>query len=291
MSPTPRKLEYDSIKHLLGRRPGDTHKGDCGHVLIIGGDRGFGGAALMAGMSAARAGAGLVSVATHPSHCAAFLAKCPELMVKGIEDTEDLLDLLPSASVIVLGPGLGQSDWSHVCLKLTLDELAKRPLPLVLDADALNMISQGKCKEALTNLKELIITPHPGEAARLLGCTTSEVQNDRVAAVSQLQAQFGGVSILKGAGTLIAWNPGTNADRSQVARCAHGNPGMASGGMGDVLSGVLGGLLAQKYPLPESAQLGVCIHSKAADIEASEHGERGMLATDLLDSIHQLVNP
>jgi hydroxyethylthiazole kinase-like uncharacterized protein yjeF len=288
MSIQPRKIDYDAIKHQLARREPDTHKGDFGHVLVIGGDKGFGGAALMAGESAARSGAGLISVATHPFHCAAFLARCPELMVKAIEANEDLIGLIPAASVVVLGPGLGQSDWSRLCLKLTLKELVKHPVPLVLDADALNLLSDGLAQAALAALHEIILTPHPGEAARLLHCSTSDIQQDRSAAVSKLQSTFGGVSILKGAGSLICY---AQSERQQVEQCAHGNPGMASGGMGDVLSGILGGMLAQGHSLIESARLGVCIHSKAADIQASTHGERGLLATDLLTCVHQLVNP
>ena len=288
MSNQPRKIDYDAIKHQLAPRERDVHKGNFGHVLVIGGDKGFGGAALMAGESAARSGAGLISVATHPFHCAAFLARRPELMVKAIESNEDLIGLIPAASVVVLGPGLGQSDWSRLCLKLTLEELVKHPVPVVLDADALNLLSDGLAKDALAALHEIILTPHPGEAARLLNCSTTDIQQNRPAAASKLQSSFGGVSILKGAGSLICY---TQGERQQVEQCAHGNPGMASGGMGDVLSGILGGMLAQGNSLTESARLGVCIHSKAADIQAGTYGERGLLATDLLTCVHQLVNP
>ena len=288
MTAPPRKIDYDTLKHQLGRRARDAHKGDYGHVLVIGGDKGFGGAALMAGMSAGRTGAGLVSVATHPFHCAAFLARCPELMVKAVADSEDLSALLPAASVIVLGPGLGQSDWSKLCLKITLARLATSPVPLVMDADALNFLSQGLGINEIGHVKDLIITPHPGEAARLLDCNTADILQDRAAAAEKLQATFGGVSILKGAGTLVCARQG---ERVQIDQCAHGNPGMASGGMGDVLSGVLGGLLAQGFSAADSARLGVCIHGRAADLVAAASGERGMLATDLLTPIHQLVNP
>lgn len=288
MASTPRKIEYTAIKHQLSRRSPDAHKGDFGHVLVVGGDKGFGGAALLAGMSAARTGAGLVSVTTHAFHSAAFIARCPELMVKAVEDSEDLVGLLPKASVVVLGPGLGQSDWSRVCLKLTLANLAENPVPLVLDADALNLVSQGTGANELAELSDIIITPHPGEAARLLDCASKDIQLNRIKAVSQLQEKFGGVAILKGAGTLVCYNQG---QRQQIDQCAHGNPGMATGGMGDVLSGVLGGLLAQGFSLADSARLGVCIHSLAADLQTKAKGERGMLASDLLDSIRQLVNP
>ena len=158
----------------------------------------------------------------------------------------------------------------------------------MLDADALNLLSQGSGRDDLEKLDKIILTPHPGEAARLLGCTTEEVQADRASAVARLQEIFGGVVILKGAGTLMCYSQG---ERQQIDQCSHGNPGMASGGMGDVLSGVLGGLLAQGFSISESCRLGVCIHSHAADLQAKANGERGLLATDLLDSIRALVNP
>jgi len=288
MNPTPRKFDYETLKHQLVSRPRDGHKGDFGHVLVIGGDKGFGGAALMAGMSAARTGAGLVSVATHPFHCAAFLARCPELMVKAVEESEDLASLLPAATVIVLGPGLGQSDWSRLCLKLTLTRLATQPVPLVLDADALNFLSQGLGMDEIGHLRDIILTPHPGEAARLLDTSSAAIQQDRVKAAVDLQAAYGGVSILKGAGTLVCYRQG---ERVQVDQCVHGNPGMASGGMGDVLSGVLAGLLAQGFSPADSARLAVCLHGHAADQVAGKRGERGMLATDLLEALQALVNP
>ena len=287
MTTQTRKIDFEAIKHLLASRNTNAHKGDFGHVLVIGGDKGFGGAALMAGESAARSGAGLVSVATHPFHCAAFIARCPELMVKAIEESDDLVSLLPSASVVVMGPGLGQSDWSRLCMKLTLEKLALHPVPLVLDADALNLLGEGLGKNVITQLSDVIITPHPGEAARLLNCKTVDIQKDRIAAAAQLQETFGGISTLKGVGTLICYSLN---ERQQIEQCMYGNPGMASGGMGDVLSGILGGMLAQGYSLIDSARLGVCIHSKAADLQAESSGERGLLATDLLNSVHRLVN-
>lgn len=289
MTELPRKLQYDAIRLLLARRDRDAHKGDFGHVLVVGGNAGFGGAALMAAMSAARTGAGLVSVATHPAHSSALLARCPELMVKAIHESADLVGVMEQASVIVLGPGLGQDEWAQGCLNKVLSILSSQPRPLLLDADALNLISQGKTPENLGKIAQLVLTPHPGEAARLLACTTSQVQQDRVAAVQRLQAMFSrGTVILKGAGTLVCAD---NGGRIQVEQCVHGNPGMASGGMGDVLSGVIGGLLAQGFSPHDSARLGVCIHGLAADQQAQAHGERGMLATDLLDGIRALVNP
>lgn len=281
-------LSYDSLKTLLAPRARDSHKGDYGHVLVIGGDHGMGGAALMAADAAARSGAGLTSVATQPEHVSAFLAHRPELMVRGITTGGELTELLNRASVLIIGPGLGQSAWSLDCLTQALRHAARQAATVVLDADALNWLS----KENSLYLKGLegkcILTPHAGEAARLLGIGRKVVEGDRPAAVLALQAKFGGAVILKGPGTLICYPQG---NRTQVATCAHGNPGMASGGMGDVLSGVLGALLAQHFPLADSVRLGVCVHSKAADLAAAADGERGLLATDLLPHIRHLLNP
>jgi NAD(P)H-hydrate epimerase len=281
-------LTYDSLKLLLAPRARDSHKGDYGHVLVVGGDHGMGGAVLMAGSASARGGAGLTSVATRPEHVPALIAQRPELMVRGITSDVDLVVLLERATVLVLGPGLGQGTWSRSCLQSALNVAAARGLPAILDADALNWLSKepslfpdglhGKC----------VLTPHAGEAARLLGISREDVSRDREAAVSALQKKFGGAAVLKGAGTLICYPQG---ERTQIASCGHGNPGMASGGMGDVLSGLLGALLAQGFALADSVRLGVCIHSKAADLTAANDGQRGLLATDLLPHIRRLLNP
>lgn len=284
----PHPLNYDSLKLLLTARARDSHKGDYGHVLVVGGDHGMGGAVLMAGSAAARGGAGLTSVATRPEHVPALLAQRPELMVRGVDSDAELSALLERATVLVLGPGLGQSQWSRNCLQLALKTAAVRHMPVVLDADALNWLSKdpGLFPQALFG--KCLLTPHAGEAARLLGITREDVQQNREAAVTALQQKFGGAAVLKGAGTLICYPQG---ERMQVAACGHGNPGMASGGMGDVLSGLLGALLAQGYSMADTVRLGVCIHSKAADLAAAQDGQRGMLASDLLPHIRRLLNP
>jgi NAD(P)H-hydrate epimerase len=283
-----RPISYNTLKHLLPAREQETHKGDFGHVVVVGGDQGFGGAALMAAEAAARAGAGLISVATHPSHAANFLSHRPELMVRGVAIPADLKLHAGRATVMVLGPGLGRSPWSKVIISTALEHAAARHLPLVLDADALNWISSDECLLGPDVSLKRILTPHPGEAARLLGISVGEVNANRQHAVRELQHRFGGVAVLKGAGTLVCY---VHEGRQQVETCTHGNPGMASGGMGDVLSGVIAGLLAQQYSLADSARLGVCIHSKAADLAAHDGGERGLLASDLFVHIRRLVNP
>lgn len=260
-------------------RQRDAHKGHFGHVLIVGGNVGFGGAVMMAAQAAGRVGAGLVSVATRSEHVAALLARCPEVMAHGVNDGKSLGVLLEGKDVIVVGPGLGQDTWA----RQLLEQVLAIDLPLVVDADALNLLAtMGGSQDRRNNW---IMTPHPGEAAKLMQTTVPEVQADRFAAVQALQQCYGGVSLLKGNGTLVKGFTG-----QPIALCSSGNPGMASGGMGDVLSGVLGGLLAQGFELEQAASIGAVLHSTAAD-QAAKKGERGMLATDLLPYLRELVNP
>lgn len=267
----------DELKALLPRSP-CAHKGDFGHVLVAGGDLGMAGAPLMAAEAAGRVGAGLVSCATRPEHVAAIVSRRPEIMAQGVVSGQEAELLLTSPCAIVVGPGLGKGPWGEQLLQ----QICKAKQPMVMDADALNILSVGRViKQAYRD--NWILTPHPGEAARLLECSTVEIQQDRFAAVRALQQRFGGVIILKGAGSLVADATGA------IYLCSDGNPGMASGGMGDVLSGVLGALLAQGLSLSEAARLGVCLHARAGDM-AAKQGLRGTLATDLLPFLRQLIN-
>lgn len=277
-SKTLRPLPIDQRKLRLALQPRarDAHKGDFGHALIVGGDTGMAGAALMAAEACARTGAGKVSVATHREHIPAFVSRCPELMARGVESSDSLTPLLSQASVVVIGPGLGQSEWS----KLLLEAVLASDLPLVVDADALNLLS----KNGHLTRNNWILTPHPGEASRLLQTSTQAIATDRPVHAQQLQQRFGGVAVLKGKGSLIATN-------EAIYQCKRGNPGMASGGMGDVLSGIVGGLLAQGFSLDDAACFGVELHASSADIAARQNGERGLLATDLLTPLRTLLNP
>ncbi|BAZ94874.1 carbohydrate kinase [Thiohalobacter thiocyanaticus] len=265
---------YDCAAARLAPRSRTAHKGAFGHVLIVGGRPGMGGAARLAGEAAARVGAGLVSVATDPGHVAAVLAARPELMAAGVDGAPDLEPLLERASVIGLGPGLGQGRWSRALF----ERLLRAEQPLVLDADALNLLAAAPLRR-----DDWVLTPHPGEAARLLGTDTAAVEADRVAAVQQLQQRYGGVVLLKGAGSLVC-------DGAVVWIAAGGNPGMASGGMGDVLTGVIAGLRAQGLTPAEATVAGAVLHAAAAD-RAARDGERGLLAGDLLTPLRALVNP
>lgn len=268
-------MDWDDYKFYFQRRSPDAHKGNYGHVLIIGGDYGMGGAVRMAAEAALRVGAGLVSVATRPEHVTIVNCSRPEIMCHRVADPNEINSLLTRANAVVIGPGLGQTDWA----KGLLDHVLATKLPLVLDADALNLLSVHP-----RHSKHWVLTPHPGEAARLLKTMTNVIQQDRFQAVHQLQQQYGGAAALKGAGTLIK-------SYEQPKICPAGNPGMASGGMGDILSGIIGGLIAQGIELSKAAEIGVLIHSMAADRAAVAGGERGLLATDILNFLRDLVNP
>lgn len=252
------------------------HKGDYGHVLVVGGAPGFSGAARMAGEAAARVGAGLVSLATHPNHAAWLNNGRPELMCHAIATADELHPLLERANVVAVGPGLGlgQAGWGRVLFDAVLDS----GLALVVDADALNLLARSPVKR-----DDWVLTPHPGEAGRLLSTASSAIQADRFAAIAAIQQRFGGTIVLKGSGSLVL------GPSSIPAICTQGNPGMASGGMGDVLTGVIAGLLAQGLDFTEAAETGVRLHSAAGDKAAME-GERGLLAGDLMPWIRTLVN-
>ena len=272
--PTARRVEWSMLTGLLGRRARDAHKGDFGHILVIGGDHGFSGAARMAGEAALRTGAGLVTVATRPGHAALLNTVRPELMCHGIADAKALAPLLQRATVIAIGPGLGQSPWGRALLNAALET----KLPIIVDADALNLLASESARR-----DNWILTPHPGEAARLLGVSSVDIQSDRFQSAQALQEQYGGVVILKGAGTLIV-----DAEQS-AAICTAGNPGMATGGMGDVLTGIVAGMVAQGLSLTDAAAAGVCLHAAAAD-RAAQAGERGLLANDLQIELRLLLN-
>ncbi|WP_018692138.1 bifunctional ADP-dependent NAD(P)H-hydrate dehydratase/NAD(P)H-hydrate epimerase [Algicola sagamiensis] len=252
------------------------HKGMCGKVVLVGGNKGMPGAIRLAAESALRCGAGLVSVLTHPDNIAAVVSSRPELMVQGIEDGEEATALLEAADVIVVGPGLGQDNWAISILRQILDLDKYR----VMDADALNLIAFAP---EPVKLRNTVITPHPGEAARLLKKSTQDVESDRFSAAKQLQQQHQAVTVLKGAGSIIA-------SESQCLVNHSGNPGMATAGMGDVLSGIIGAFVGQGMPLEDAAALGVYLHGAAADL-ASSQGQRGMIASDLFPYLRQLVNP
>ncbi len=268
----PQTLNAQTLARLPARASG-AHKGQFGHVLLIGGDRGFGGSITLSAHAALRSGAGLVSLATRPEHVAAALTRLPEVMTLGVSSANQLMGVLAQASVLVVGPGLGQAAWGRSLLSAA----AQAKMPQVWDADALNLLSNA----GLALASGSVLTPHPGEAARLLGVSTEQVQADRPAAARALVKKYSVVCVLKGAGTLVA---GLNGE---LAMCNHGHPAMATAGLGDVLAGVIGALLAQGMSAFDAACLAVWLHARAGE-QQGQLG-RGLAASDLIPAIRQLL--
>jgi ADP-dependent NAD(P)H-hydrate dehydratase / NAD(P)H-hydrate epimerase len=288
VAPRMRLLEAAEVGRMLPRRARDAHKGTFGHVLVVAGSRGKTGAALLASTAVARVGAGLTTLAAAGSLLPVLEGRAREIMSEPLPDGPDgtaalgdggvLERLLADRAAVVCGPGLGQAEGTRA---LVAHVVRHARAPLVLDADGLNLVA------GTTILRErpapTVVTPHPGEMARLVGSSTGAVQADRVATARRFAAEHGVVTVLKGARTVIATPEG------DVAISPTGNPGMASGGMGDVLSGIIGGLLAQGLDAASAAALGVFAHGAAADAVAARRGEVGLLAGDLLDELQPTI--
>lgn len=269
------RFDASQLVHWLPPRRPTSHKGSHGRLVVIGGDHGTAGAIRMAGEAALRAGAGLVKVLTRSENIAPILTARPELMV-AVLTPDALEESLEWADVVVIGPGLGQQEWG----KKALQKVENFRKPMLWDADALNLLAINPDKR-----HNRVITPHPGEAARLLGCSIAEIENDRLLSAQRLVKRYGGVVVLKGAGTVVA------SEQNALGIIDTGNAGMASGGMGDVLSGIIGALLGQKLTPYDAACAGCVAHGAAADVLAARSGTRGMLATDLFTTLQRIVNP
>lgn len=274
----PAALAYRAaaLRDWLRPRRRNAHKGAFGHVLCVGGDAGMGGAIALCAQAALRSGAGLVSVATRAAHVPALLAARPEAMARAVEESADFAPLLERASVIALGPGLGQGDWGQALWAAAL----AAGKPAVVDADALNLLAA----RPRPLPEAVVLTPHPGEAARLLGSDAGAVQADRFAAAQALAQRFAAAVVLKGAGSVVA------APGQTPALIAAGNPGMAAAGLGDVLTGVIAALLAQGLAPFQAAVCGALLHAAAGDAAAAG-GERGLIASDLFTALRRLANP
>ena len=274
IEPAAELFAAEQLSKMLPKRRRDSHKGNNGRVLCIGGEHGMGGAVLLCAEAALRTGAGLVRVATREAHVAPLLARCPEAMAAGVEDSASFASMLEQADVLALGPGLGQGEWGRALFTAAISA----GKPLVVDADALNLLAQSPCA-----LPDAVLTPHPGEAARLLGCTITEIQRDRIAAAKQLAERFDVVVALKGAGSIVA-------TPKRVPRIiGAGNPGMAVGGMGDVLTGVIAALQAQGLDAFDAATAGALLHAVAGDVAARD-GERGLLPRDVIACVRRVAN-
>lgn len=275
LNPFARLLNNDNVTLPLPKRKKNSHKGEFGHIVIIGGGWGMPGAVALAAKAAMRAGAGAVSIATLTQHVSAVLPLVPEAMVYGIDEPEELRSLLSKASFCIVGPGLGESEWA----KSVFLAAVSSQLPMVIDASGLRLLAHYPQMD-----DNWILTPHPGEAASLLACSSQKVQENRCEAAALIQQKYGGVVVLKGTGSII------QTLEKNVFLCPKGNPGMASAGMGDVLSGLIAGLCAQGLSLSEAAKLGVWSHAVAADTITEQQGERGLLASDLLNQLPKILN-
>ncbi|MCY7353862.1 MAG: NAD(P)H-hydrate dehydratase [Lysobacter sp.] len=276
VQPAAKRSGAEDLAIYLPPRLRNAHKGSYGHVLCIGGDDGMGGAIALCAEAALRTGAGLVSVATRHPNVVPLLVRRPEAMAHGVDSADDLQVSIQAASVVALGPGLGRSAWSRALFSSAL--VANKSI--VIDADALNLLA-----ELPRALPAAILTPHPGEAARLLGVSTADIQADRYAAAQSIAEKYKCTIVLKGAGTIVV------SPNQTPFVIAAGNPGMASGGMGDVLTGVIAALRAQGLPAFDAAHCGALLHALAGDAAADSGGERGMIASDLFPQLRTLANP
>jgi NAD(P)H-hydrate epimerase len=276
-------IRENTIAENLRPRRRNSHKGSFGWLLGIGGNSSMSGAVRLCGEAALRSGAGKVTLATSPEHAALVNLACPELMVRGVRRGKQLQLLLQQVNVIVIGTGLGQTSWSEDLFRTCM----KTSVPIVLDADGLNILARLYPEMGNKGLPRgnWILTPHPAEAGRLLGCSPGDVQRDRVGIARKLSERYDAVVILKGCGTVVADQQG------RYAICPLGNPGMASAGTGDVLAGVIGAMVAQHLDLWNSAITGVVAHAWAGDLAAEEIGQRGMLASDITERLPGVLNP
>ncbi|HEX6998534.1 MAG TPA: NAD(P)H-hydrate dehydratase [Gammaproteobacteria bacterium] len=275
LEPPLKRLLVDDLAAALPRRPRTAHKGTNGRLLVVGGGPGMPGAARMAAEAALRTGAGLVYVAAHPSSAPAVAAGRPEAICHAVTEPAELDPLLEGCDGVVAGPGLGRSPWAEALWRRVL--AAERPV--VADADALNLLAAAPAPRG-----RWLLTPHPGEAARLLGESVGAIQGDRRRAALDLAERYRAAVVLKGARSLVV------TAGNAVWVCDRGNPGMATAGMGDVLSGVLGALIVQTGDLDTAARAGVLLHALAGD-DAAAAGERGTLATDLMPHLRRWANP
>ncbi len=255
---------------LPAKRKRNSHKNEFGHVLIIGGDQGMTGAASLSAQAVLRGGAGLVSVLVQPE-CTHDLSAIPELMVQSWDDIDSKLAM---ATVILVGPGLGQSEAAKICL----EKLLPCKQPIIVDASAL----EADFLQALES-KQVVITPHPGEAAKLLSTTSAEIQHDRLTACQLLVDKFDVVTVLKGSGSIIQ-QAGSTPEIN-----VRGNPGMSVAGMGDVLAGLIAALLGQELSAFEAARAGTLIHALCAEEYAVHRDESGLIASDIVWRIPRIV--
>ena len=271
------EITYKEVRELfLKKRKRDAHKGDFGRVLIVAGSKGMAGAAILCAKGALRSGAGLVTLSVPDEILPIVQTAVPEATCISRDFSPDLLAVYDT---IAIGPGLGISAESEEVCSYILENYGGK---IVIDADALTILS----KTNITFDADTVITPHPGEAARMLGTSPSVVQTRREPTAAILAEKYGCVAVLKGADTLVA----VTAPNLEIFINTTGNPGMATGGSGDVLTGVIASFIAQGIPVLTAARAGVYIHGLAGDLMASVYGESGLTAGDLPEGIAKTIN-
>jgi len=279
----------DFPPYLPPRKP-EAHKGQFGHLFILAGSPGKTGAAALVSQAALRVGTGLITLGVPESLNSILEEKVTEVMTEPLPETREktlglsaqqrIYELCSRKTALAIGPGLSLNSET---IRLVQQLVRKSPLPAVMDADGLSALA-GKLEILRKNQKELILTPHPGEMSRLAGISIEEIQRDRFGVARGFAKEYGVILVLKGSRTLVA-SPG-----GEVFINPTGNPGMASGGMGDVLTGMIGGFLAQGLPALEAAKLGVYLHGLAGDYAVFLKGERGIAATDLAELTPKALN-
>lgn len=268
-----KKLEE---KFILRKRQANSHKYDYGSILIVGGNIGMTGAPLISAYSAMRTGSGLSAIAIQEKYIQYLNNIYPEIMVRPYKDEKDFLKLLHKKDAIAFGPGLGRVDEYGGILETLID----KQLPLIIDADGIYYLNRLKNKIKRPN--NIVITPHYGEMALFLDTDSKAVSKDPISFIKQVTKQYGIMVVLKGPTTFIA-------DENEIIHSSLGNPGMATAGSGDVLTGIITSLVGQGLSMLEACKLGVYIHSKAGCLASEKNGEYSMMATDIINEIPQIL--
>ena len=289
IAPRGRFLERADLQHLIRARAINSHKGMYGHPLVIAGGRGKSGAVLLASRAALRAGAGLVTAAVPESIQPIVAAGQAELMTEPIADRDGHFDgahapdalkmLLPGKNALIVGPGIGVSDDTKRLVEWLISDACAPERPMLIDADGLNALAAIGCGVLKRAHGPVVLTPHPGEAARLLGVTTTTINDDRVSAARNLMELTRATVLIKGARSVIASPDG------DIFVNSTGNPGMSAPGVGDALSGIVGALLGQHMRPLDALALGVFLHGDAADRVAQRMGRVGYIAGDVIDEL------
>ena len=278
---TVNSLAYKDIQGFLPRRFKNSHKGQYGKVLVVGGDAGMGGAAILTSESALMSGAGLITLLTKKENVTASLLRLPEVMTYDISNFIKFCSYFEGIDTVVCGIGFGDSEWSKEAFIKTIECCKDKHINLIIDAGALRLLS--KINTENTQLpKNLILTPHPGEAADLLNRSVKYVQENRISCAKELNEKFKAHVILKGYQTIIFSN--------KIYKCQEGGPELAIPGSGDVLAGLISSMVSQNINIEDACRIAVAVHGKAGNDYRDEHGEIGLKSSELIQNIRKRIN-